>query len=66
VTSTIVTAGDFANPAATDALMFSLGGGVAVPVAQHWALDVGYRYSRVDTDSPIHTQGVTFGFGYKF
>jgi opacity protein-like surface antigen len=66
VTSTIVTAGDFANPAATDALMFSLGGGVGVPVSQHWAFDVGYRYSRVDTDSPIHTQGVTFGFGYKF
>jgi opacity protein-like surface antigen len=66
VTSTLVTAGDFAKPPATNAFMFSLGGGVAVPVAQHWAVDVGYRFSRMDTETAIHTQGVTFGFGYRF
>jgi opacity protein-like surface antigen len=66
VTTQLVTAGDFRLPPATTAFMFTLGGGVAIPVASHWAVDAGYRFSRVDADTPLNAQGVTFGFGYHF
>ena len=66
VTTQLVTAGDFTTPAATNAFMFTLGGGVEVPVARHWAIDAGYRFSRVATDTPVNAQGATFGFGYRF
>ena len=66
VTSEIVSAGAFTAPAASNSFMFTLGGGVAVPVARHWDVDAGYRYSRIDADAPINTQGMTFGFGYRF
>jgi opacity protein-like surface antigen len=46
VTDRLVTAGYFTAPAASNAFMFTLGGGVDVPVARHWAVDVGYRFSR--------------------
>jgi opacity protein-like surface antigen len=47
------------------------GGGVQYPVIPHWVVDVGYRYSRIAADqtlsaSPINTNGMTFGFGYRF
>ena len=38
---------------------------MAVPVASHWAIDAGYRFSRIDADTPVNTQGVTFGVGYR-
>jgi opacity protein-like surface antigen len=66
VTSRVETAGDFVIPAATTSFMFQLGGGVSVPLAQHWSVDAGYRFSRVETDTPFHTQGATFGFSYHF
>jgi Outer membrane protein beta-barrel domain len=66
VTSALVSAGDFSAPPATNAFMFTVGGGVDVPVARHWAVDVGYRSSRVSADTPLTAQGVTFGFGYRF
>ena len=66
VTSQLVAAGDFTAPAATTARMFTLGGGVEIPVARHWAIDAGYRYSRVAADTPLNAQGATFGFGYRF
>jgi opacity protein-like surface antigen len=66
VTTALVNAGDFTAPAATNAAMFTIGGGVDIPVAQHWAVDAGYRYSRVATDTPLNTHGATFGFGYRF
>ena len=47
VTSQLVSLGDFTQPAATTAFMFTLGGGVDVPVAPHLMIDVGYRVSRV-------------------
>ena len=34
--------------------MYTLGGGVQVPVAQHWAADLGYRYSRIAADTALH------------
>ena len=66
VTAQLVTAGDFTPPAASNAFMFTLGGGVEIPVVPHWAVDVGYRFSRVSADTPLNTQGATFGFGYRF
>jgi opacity protein-like surface antigen len=46
--------------------MYLLGGGIEVPVARHWAVDAGYRYSRVNADMPANVQGATFGVGYRF
>ena len=66
VTSQLVTAGAFTAPPASTAAMFTLGGGVAIPVARHWAVDAGYRFSRVAADTPLNAQGATFGFGYRF
>jgi len=66
VTDQIVSMGDFTQPAATTAFTFSLGGGVAIPVAHHWTADIGYRFSRVSADTPLNAQGMTFGVGYRF
>ena len=45
--------------------------GVAVPLVPHWAVDVGYRYSRIAADTTLSATGLntnvmTFGFGYRF
>jgi len=66
VTSQLVSQGFFTQPAATTAFMFSMGGGVDVPVAPHLSLDAGYRYSRVSAETPVNAQSVTLGFGYRF
>jgi opacity protein-like surface antigen len=66
VTNQIETSGAFTVPAATTAFMYALGGGIEVPVARHWAVDAGYRYSRVNADTPANVQGATFGVGYRF
>ena len=42
-----------------------LGGGVEVPVTRRWAVDAGYRFSRVSAETPLNAQGATFGFGYR-
>jgi opacity protein-like surface antigen len=48
VTSELVTAGYFTSPPATSAFMYTLGGGVDIPVSRHWAVDVAiaFRASR--------------------
>ena len=66
ITTALTTAGDFTQPPASTAMMYTLGGGVAVPVARHWNVDAGYRYSRVASDTPVNVQGATFGVGYRF
>jgi opacity protein-like surface antigen len=71
VTAAITSTGIFTPPPASSAFMFTLGGGVQVPVAPHWVLDAGYRYSHIASDttlsaSPINANGMTFGFGYRF
>jgi len=66
VTAQLVAAGDFTPPPATTAFMFTLGGGLEIPVARHWAIDAGYRFSRVAANTPVNAQGATFGFGYRF
>jgi hypothetical protein len=71
VTTAITTAGSFTAPPASNAFMFTLGGGVQIPVAPHWVVDAGYRYSRIAADStlsalPLNANGMTFGIGYRF
>jgi len=71
VTTALVSAGAFTAPPASTASMFTLGGGVQLPVAPHWMVDTGYRYSRIAADdtlsaSPLNANGMTFGFGYRF
>jgi opacity protein-like surface antigen len=66
VTDPIVSAGLFTQPAASNAFLFQLGGGIDVSVAKHWSVDTQYRFSRVSADTPLHANGVTFGVGYKF
>lgn len=66
VTSQLVSAGDFTQPASTNAIMLTFGGGVEIPMAGRWAIDAGYRLSRVRADVPVNAQGATFGLGYRF
>jgi opacity protein-like surface antigen len=66
VTSQLISMGEFAQPAATNAFLFTTGAGVSVPVAPHLAVDVGYRVSRIATDTPVTAQSITFGIGYRF
>jgi opacity protein-like surface antigen len=71
VTTAMTSAGFFTAPPASTAPMFTLGGGVQVPVAPHWVVDAAYRYSRIAADStlsaaPLNANGMTFGFGYRF
>jgi opacity protein-like surface antigen len=66
ITSQLVTAGDFTSPASSNALMMTLGGGVDVPMTRRWAVNAGYRFSRVQAGTPLNANGMTFGFGYRF
>lgn len=66
VTAQIVALGEFTQPAPTNALMMSGGGGLEVPIGKRLVADAGYRVSRVNAESPFHTQGMTFGVGYRF
>ena len=71
VTAAIISSGNFTAPPSSSAFMFTLGGGVQVPVARHWVADAGYRYSRIAADSTLsasalNASGMTFGFGYRF
>jgi opacity protein-like surface antigen len=66
VTSQVISAGAFTAPAASTAAMFTLGGGVEIPLARRWAVDAGYRFARVAADTPLNAQGATFGVGYRF
>ncbi len=71
VTSTLTSTGALTAPAASTAFMYTLGGGVLIPVASRWTVDAAYRYSRIAADatlsaSPLSTNGMTFGLGYRF
>ncbi len=46
--------------------LYAIGSGVGVQLDRHLALDGGYRYSRIAGSSPINTQSVTVGLGYRF
>ena len=71
VTSSLTTSGIFTPAAESTALMYTVGGGVLIPVASRWVVDAAYRYSRIAADStlsasPLSTNGMTFGLGYRF
>lgn len=66
VTSQIESTGVFSLPAASTAFMYTLGGGVDIPLARRWSVDAGYRFSRVAADTPLNAQGVAVGIGYRF
>ena len=66
VTAQIVSLGDFTQPASSNALMVSGGGGIETAIAPHMSLDVGYKLSHIAGDSPTNAQSVMFGFGYHF
>jgi opacity protein-like surface antigen len=71
VTQSLITGGSFTDPPPSSAFMMMLGGGVQIPVEQHWTADIGYRYSHIAADTtlsatPLNTNVMTFGFGYRF
>jgi opacity protein-like surface antigen len=66
VTSQIVSLGDFTQPPSSTAFMYAFGGGVESPIGPHLLATVGYRLSRVEADTPVNAQSVTFGVGYRF
>jgi opacity protein-like surface antigen len=71
VTAALTAPGAFTAPASDTTMMFSLGGGLQVPVAPHWIVDAGYRYSRIAADTTLSmtaltTNGMAFGIGYRF
>jgi hypothetical protein len=47
--------------------LFTAGGGVTVPIAAHFGLDVGYRFMRIFTDDPrINTANMSAGLRWGF
>ena len=71
VTTAIESAGIFTQPVASTSSMFTTGGGAQVVFGPHWAVDASYRFYRVaanpDLDStPLKSNGITFGAGYRF
>jgi opacity protein-like surface antigen len=66
VTQQIISAGAFTQPPTENAFMFSLGGGADVGLSRHWSLDAGYRYSRIEANTPLNANGMAFGVRYRF
>ena len=66
VTAQLVSLGAFTQPAPTNAFMFTIGGGVQMPTAPRVSVDVGYRLSRIEADTPTNAHGVVVGIGYRF
>jgi hypothetical protein len=66
VTTRVETAFDLSVPLPENAFMFTLGGGVEIPVSHHWLVNADYRFARMQSDVPLNAQGAAFGFGYRF
>ncbi len=66
VTAQITTLGIFTPPPPSTALMVMGGGGLEFDIARHWAVDTEYRISRISASTPLRTQGLAFGLGYRF
>lgn len=66
VTTDLVGAGLFVKPPSSSAFMMTFGGGLAIPIARNVTADAAYRYSRVNAETPVNAQGMTFGVGYRF
>ena len=47
--------------------LFTVGGGVTVPITAHFGLDIGYRFMRIFTDDPrINTANMSAGLRWGF
>jgi len=66
LTSDVVSNGLFTMPTSSTGLMLRTGGGVQVPMGKHLLGDVGYSWSRISADTPLHAQNVSFGLGIRF
>ena len=66
VTSALTTSGVFTVPTASTAFMYTLGGGVQVPIAPRVSVDLGYRLSRINSDTPVNAQSLMAGVGFRF
>jgi opacity protein-like surface antigen len=66
VTTQLESAFDFSLPMPTNAFMATIGGGVEIPLARHWAVDADYRFARIEADIPLNVQGATFGIACRF
>ena len=66
ITTDVVTNGFYTQPVSTTGLMLRTGAGVQIPVGKHLLGDIGYNVSRISADTPVHTQNVTFGLGFRF
>jgi opacity protein-like surface antigen len=71
VTPGLMSSGALTTLSPSTAFMYTLGGGVQVPIASRWVVDAAYRYSRIAADTtlsaaPLNTNGMTFGIGYRF
>jgi opacity protein-like surface antigen len=66
ITSDVEASGLFAAPSAQTGLMLRTGGGVQVPLGKYLLGNVGYSVSRISATTPIHTQDLTFGVGFRF
>src|SRR5262245_28804243 len=53
ITPMLIALGSYTVPPASNAAMFMLGGGAEIPTVRHWAVDLGYRYSRIAADSTL-------------
>ena len=66
VTSLVTPLASFTPPQPESALMMMASGGAEFAVATHWAVDTQYSLSRISASTPLHAQGLAFGFGYRF
>jgi hypothetical protein len=66
VTSLVTPLASFTPPQPESALMLMASGGAEFAVATHWAVDTQYSVSRISASTPLHAQGLAFGFGYRF
>jgi hypothetical protein len=66
ITADVVANGLFTAPVAKTGLMLRTGGGLQVPLGKHLLGTVDYSVSRISADTPLHSQDVTFGAGFRF
>jgi opacity protein-like surface antigen len=66
VTTLLTSMGELTTPAASNAFMFSAGGGVDLPVTPRVGVNVGYRLSHINADTPVNANSFIVGLGYRF
>jgi hypothetical protein len=66
ITTEVAASGLFTPPATKTGLMLRTGGGVQVPLGKHLLGNVDYSVSRISAATPLHSQDLTFGVGFRF